>query len=471
MQDVAVVVPVYNASANVIESTGLLAFDAMIESLLGQDLGGMRVELHFVDDSSPDNSMEMLSSAAERLRAMYIVHVHQRPNSGGAGAPRNVGLMRADAQFVLFLDQDDQLSSRALRDGMELARRSNADIVYLRASGLHGYAVTQAPYARGTLLDAPARLTGTSLSSVGKLYRVAMLREHRITYFERWRYCEDILFNYTALAHASRVAVLADEPNYYFVRTTNHSSIAHEGTAISVRPEPTDIVSMLLGIIPRELTELRAAVVEKTMMWTRRFYAQTVDAGGDPDRWQRIYRLHSIDALAPQLSRSAKDLVEAILTGDADLVRAVLDIEDPRRLRVDTAEPSQDVAARSRLYREFRRVFDELRIDLNADGQHLAVGTTPPPGGVMDVVFEGRAQSSIRHRFNSHGEVSLDLRVLNIPDGVYDVWVHLAVPAGAIAKRIDADKQTSVHNPTARFYRTSAGSLALTVSRSLGSGV
>lgn len=466
MQDVAIVVPIYNASANVIESTGSLAFDAMVQSLLDQELDGLSAEVHLVDDTSPDNSMELVSLAGERLRTKYSVHIHQRPNSGGAGAPRNLGLRRADAEFVVFVDQDDQLSPRALNEGMDLARRSAADIVYLRASGLHGYSVTQAPYSRGTLLDAPPRLTGTSLSSVGKLYRRSMLREHRITYFERWRYCEDILFNYTALARAERVAVLADEAHYFFVRTTNHSSIAHEGTAISVRPEPSDIVNMLLGIIPTEMRELRAAVVEKTMMWPKRFYAHGAISGqADPDRWQRIYRLHSVDTLAPELSRSAQNLVSAILAGDTDLVRASIELADRRRLRVDLTNPSQDTMGRENLYLNHRHFFDGLRIDLDAEGNRLALAAAPFRDGVAEVVLEGRADRSMRRHFDSNGEVSLDLRELEVPDDVYDIWVHLTVAAGVIAKRIDADKQTSVANPSARFYRTSAGSIALTVSR------
>lgn len=93
---VSVVVPVYN---------GRRFLASTVCSVLRQTY--RKFEIIVVDDGSTDGSTEMLPSDEPCLRI-----IQQR--NLGVSAARNRGLAHAEGEFVLFLDQDDELSPDCL---------------------------------------------------------------------------------------------------------------------------------------------------------------------------------------------------------------------------------------------------------------------------------------------------------------------------------------------------------------------
>jgi glycosyltransferase involved in cell wall biosynthesis len=83
--------PVYNAEAYV---------EASIRSALASDL--QELEVIVVDDGSTDQSMAIVAAIGDPR----VVSVRLRA-SGGPSRPRNVGIARARAPYVAFLDADD----------------------------------------------------------------------------------------------------------------------------------------------------------------------------------------------------------------------------------------------------------------------------------------------------------------------------------------------------------------------------
>jgi len=115
---ISVIVPVYNVE-NYIERC--------VRSLFEQTLQE-GVEYIFVDDCSPDRSMQVIEAIAseypERLKHIRIVH--QSLNSGSSAA-RNSGLAIAQGEYIYFADSDDwgrkkclQLCIRLLKKMMQI---------------------------------------------------------------------------------------------------------------------------------------------------------------------------------------------------------------------------------------------------------------------------------------------------------------------------------------------------------------
>ncbi|MBK8197557.1 MAG: glycosyltransferase family 2 protein [Acidobacteria bacterium] len=71
-----------------------------IDSVLSQD---RTVELVVVDDCSTDNSRDIITAYAGRLKAIFL------PVNGGQGAAFNAGFAEATGDLVMFLDADDFL--------------------------------------------------------------------------------------------------------------------------------------------------------------------------------------------------------------------------------------------------------------------------------------------------------------------------------------------------------------------------
>jgi glycosyltransferase involved in cell wall biosynthesis len=103
---VSVIIPVYG-HARYLGDT--------IRSALAQTMPDW--EIVAVDDSSPDNSAEVIQSCGDpRLR--YI----RQANQGMAGA-RNTGLQLAEGEFVVFLDDDDLLEPEFMQTCLNAVRQ------------------------------------------------------------------------------------------------------------------------------------------------------------------------------------------------------------------------------------------------------------------------------------------------------------------------------------------------------------
>ncbi|MFD7062965.1 CDP-glycerol glycerophosphotransferase family protein [Streptomyces sp. NPDC059906] len=80
-----------------------------LDSVLGQDY--VDFEIIAVDDFSPDGSGAILDEYAQHDARIQVTHLTENV---GLGRARNVGLEKAQGDYVLFLDSDDTLSEGAL---------------------------------------------------------------------------------------------------------------------------------------------------------------------------------------------------------------------------------------------------------------------------------------------------------------------------------------------------------------------
>ena len=93
---ISVVIPVYNS-----EKFLKRAFD----SLLNQTIGFENLEIIFVDDKSTDNSRDIIQNYSDEYGNVKYYFLDW--NSGSGGTPRNVGMLHATKDYLMFLDSDD----------------------------------------------------------------------------------------------------------------------------------------------------------------------------------------------------------------------------------------------------------------------------------------------------------------------------------------------------------------------------
>jgi len=91
---ISVIIPVYNAEAFVREA---------VESALAQP---ETAEVVLVEDGSPDGSLAVCMELAEKHPT---VRLYRHPNGAnrGAGASRNLGILKSRFEYIAFLDADD----------------------------------------------------------------------------------------------------------------------------------------------------------------------------------------------------------------------------------------------------------------------------------------------------------------------------------------------------------------------------
>jgi glycosyltransferase involved in cell wall biosynthesis len=92
-----------------------------IESVLNQSY--KNIQLIVVDNASTDSSSIVASKYGNSVNFV-------KKNHGGVSSARNLGLSMAEGNFVCFLDSDDTWSPTKLEKQLEIAIRTEADIVY-----------------------------------------------------------------------------------------------------------------------------------------------------------------------------------------------------------------------------------------------------------------------------------------------------------------------------------------------------
>lgn len=112
--DVTIVIPTFNRAALVHEA---------IDSCLRQQSSALTLQIVVVDDCSTDDTRAALDQHGNRIERVFL------DKNGGQCRARNIGLQRAIARYVKFLDADDVLEDGVLAQEVELADSAAADIV------------------------------------------------------------------------------------------------------------------------------------------------------------------------------------------------------------------------------------------------------------------------------------------------------------------------------------------------------
>ena len=97
MMKVSVIIPIYNVE---------LFIERCVVSLMEQTLE--EVELIFVDDASPDGSVNILREVVGRYPSRKdCVKIITHSENKGLPAARNTGLAEATGEYIFYCDSDD----------------------------------------------------------------------------------------------------------------------------------------------------------------------------------------------------------------------------------------------------------------------------------------------------------------------------------------------------------------------------
>ena len=215
---VSVIMPAYNSEKYIERS---------VKSVLSQTHNNL--ELIVIDDGSTDRTSAILNRLADGDKRLRCI----RTENHGPAEARNsaMRLICEDADFVTFIDADDELLPDALSYALESAD-SGADLI------LMGFCIVEADgrereYNEFDCLVRPqdlktafARLYKANLMNQvwAKLYSVPLLREHELR-FKDYLWGEDRLFVFDFLEHCSLIAVCS-ECKYRYIMHNGESLIS-----------------------------------------------------------------------------------------------------------------------------------------------------------------------------------------------------------------------------------------------------
>ncbi len=116
---VSIIVPIYKAEEYINQCT---------ISLFEQDFAS--IEYIFIDDCSPDNSIQQLEDVIETCpNRRKNTKVIRNASNLGSGATRGVGMKYATGEYVIQIDADDWIEPNMIRLLYQKAKSEKADIV------------------------------------------------------------------------------------------------------------------------------------------------------------------------------------------------------------------------------------------------------------------------------------------------------------------------------------------------------
>lgn len=202
---VSVIIPVYNVQDYLPQC---------LDSICGQTLRD--IEIICIDDGSSDGSLGILKQYAEKDSRIRVL----TQGNKGAGAARNYGLRTARGEYLSFLDSDDFFELDMLEQAYQEIERYQADFVVFESDQYHmdsreyiknSWVVRRKdipPYMPFTYRELTDNVFKTFVGwAWDKLYRRSFIAEHDL-WFQEQRTSNDLLFVFSALVLAERIAVV-----------------------------------------------------------------------------------------------------------------------------------------------------------------------------------------------------------------------------------------------------------------------
>ena len=225
MPKVSVIIPVYGVEKYI---------ERCARSLFEQTLDD--IEFLFIDDCTPDKSIEVLKRVLEDYpHRKHQVLIHRMEQNSGQAAVRKWGMQNATGDYLIHCDSDDRVDISIYEKLWKKAIEDEADIVrcsFVRTDGVNEVLCRQIPedaYGDRFRLISYA-LIGSSLTSLcDKLVKRTVITKNEITY-PTYNMQEDASLVVQLLYYSKKVSFLPEVLYYY---CANPTSITHTITTES----------------------------------------------------------------------------------------------------------------------------------------------------------------------------------------------------------------------------------------------
>lgn len=244
---VSIIVPVYNVE-NFIKSCARSLFEQSLRS---------NIEYIFVDDCTPDRSMEMLQQVideyeTEELNVKIISHEQNR----GPGSARNTGLRVATGEYIYYCDSDDWIESYAIEKLYEAALRTQADLLwfdwYLSFQKKARWMREEAE--ENPMVCLKAILSGRLKFNLwNKIVKRKLYIDHNLYFPEGFCMAEDMIM-IKVYAYVDKVCYVPF-PLYHYMQN-NASSLTKsysERSFLQIRQSADEVISFVQAVYGKEL--------------------------------------------------------------------------------------------------------------------------------------------------------------------------------------------------------------------------
>lgn len=248
---ISVIIPVYNAQDGI---------KRCVDSLLNQSFKNFEIIL--LNDGSKDNSLNILK---EYELKYSFVRVIDKQNEGVA-VTRNKGILLAEGDYTMFMDNDDFVDSDYLETFYQAIHEKKLDLViggYKRVNQdnqiIFSQDIQQSEWSKYIIMAPWA-----------KIYRTEFLKTNNLEFFD-YGIGEDIIFNLAAYKTTDKIGLLDYKGYNWYYNNLSVSNTSQRGFS-----PKTDILVLFSKIL--ELgnpSELEVYYLKRYYVWYLLFSGRT----------------------------------------------------------------------------------------------------------------------------------------------------------------------------------------------------
>ena len=246
MNKVSVIVPVYNVE-NYLRKC--------LYSLVNQTLA--EIEIIVVNDGSKDNSQAIIDEFQDQFPLKIKSFLKE---NGGLSDARNFGLNHVNAEFIGFVDSDDEVSETMFEEMYALAKKHDAEIVIcnlqkVNEHGLVTQKLTQIPNLSEKIIlkDHFSLFSDISYFACNKIFKKDLFQNQR---FKKGVHFEDIQL-IPQLFLESAIIAQTQKYHYQYLERSDSISKTHTEKGLDILKAVDDV----------EKTFSRSIYFDKTKEW------------------------------------------------------------------------------------------------------------------------------------------------------------------------------------------------------------
>jgi len=233
---VSVTVPIYNVEGYI---------EKCVRTLFEQTY--QNIEYIFVDDCSPDNSVNILERVLEEYpHRKEQVHIVRHEINKGLAVARNTGLDLAKGDYVMFADSDDYTDVNWVKYLLEHIEKTKSDIVFCDHYVVRhdSILVEHYPTRKMSPLEHIKRMR-TIGGMWTKIYKRTLFEDNGVRFPSGFDSMEDLRTNVQLYYFAKKVDGVS-KPLYYYNRTRYESLTGlYDQKSLEIK---TDVIENIKGI-------------------------------------------------------------------------------------------------------------------------------------------------------------------------------------------------------------------------------
>ena len=204
---VTIIIPTYNRSIFIPDT---------LNCLINQDYPNW--ECIIVDDGSDNKTLELIESFVKKDNRFALIT--KKNEKKGAAASRNIGMKKANGEYLIFLDSDDLLSKDCLLKRVQFMNNNPE----LHIGIFRGLTFENEPYDTNTIISTyKGEQTLTQFLTIdvpwvihNPIWKTDFLIENKLFWDENLSFYQDLLFHISALAKTPRLKYNHSKPDCFW---------------------------------------------------------------------------------------------------------------------------------------------------------------------------------------------------------------------------------------------------------------